>query len=86
LEQIFVLVLAQSAFDRHWTQADDVVSHLGLGVLHWASLEQPARQWNSLSCVSQMGAATPQSAFERHWTHVPVRAKQRGAPAGQSVF
>jgi hypothetical protein len=86
LEQIFVLVFAQSAFERHWTHADEVVSHLGLGVLHCVSLEQPVRQRNSLSCPSQIGAEAPQSAFERHCTQVPVRAKQRGALAGQSVF
>jgi hypothetical protein len=85
-EQTFVAVFAQSALDRHWTHAAEVVSHFGFGPPHCASLEQPGRQRNALSWPSQKGAAAPQSTFDRHSTHVPVRAKQRGRPTGQSVF
>jgi hypothetical protein len=82
--QTGVVVPAHCAVDVHCTQLELVRSQCGAAAGHCESPVQPVRHLNSWG--SQIGAAEPQSAFERQATHCPALARQRGAPAGQSVF
>jgi hypothetical protein len=82
--QIGVEVPAQSVEATHWTQAEVFRSHRGAEAGQVALEVQPWRQVKLSG--SQIGAEIPQSALERQSTHSPVRTRQRGEPAGQSLL
>jgi hypothetical protein len=84
VSQTGVAVPEQSEFATHWTHCALGTSHFGSLAGHWESLVHPGRHWNSPG--SQTGAAVPQSLLLRQATQVPFRTRQRGSPAGQSLF